>query len=78
MYESVKNVIMSCNTAVTAPLKDVLCNFFLPRKHRHKRVETGLYYNTFLLLMFRRCLQVRDLVASLVFADEAAQPNTWS
>ena len=44
MYESVKNVIMSCNTAVIAPLKGVLCNYFLPRKHRHKRKEWRLGY----------------------------------
>lgn len=31
-YESVKNVIMSCNTAVTAPLKGVLCNYFFAQK----------------------------------------------
>lgn len=41
-------------------------------------METGFCDNAVMLLMFRLCLQARDLVAGLVLAVETAQPDALS
>ena len=41
-------------------------------------MEAGLCDNAVMVLMFRLCLQARDLVAGLVLAVDTAQSNTWS